>query len=58
MWCEKGMIIIKARSALSIPQNTKQVVVPKTEGNTWKIEKYCTNCGMINHNVEICKKKE
>ncbi len=58
MWCEKGMIIIKARSALSIPQNTKQVVVPKTQGNTWKIEKYCTNCGMINHNVEICKKKE
>jgi hypothetical protein len=30
MWCEKGMIIIKARSALSIPQNTKHVVVPKT----------------------------
>jgi hypothetical protein len=23
-----------------------------------KIDKYCTNCGMINHNVETCKKKK
>jgi hypothetical protein len=31
---------------------------PKTHNNTRKIDKYCTNYGMINHNVETCKKKK
>jgi hypothetical protein len=30
MLCEKEMTTIKIRSALSIPQNIKQVVPPKT----------------------------
>ncbi len=30
MLCEEGMAIAKARNALSIPQNTKQVAPPKT----------------------------
>jgi hypothetical protein len=29
MLCGKGMIIVELRSALSIPQNIKQVVSPK-----------------------------
>jgi hypothetical protein len=30
MLCEKGMTTIEARSALSVPQNTKQATPPKT----------------------------
>ncbi len=58
MLCQEGMTTIKARSALSIPQNTKQATPTKTQSNTRKIDKYCTNYGMTNHNVETCKKKE
>ncbi len=58
MLCEEGMIIAKTRSALLIPHNIKQATPPKTQSNTWKIDKYCTNYGMINHNVETCKKKK
>ncbi len=52
------MITTKVRSALSIPQSIKQVVLAKTQNNTGKTDKHCTNCGMINHNVETCKKKK
>jgi len=58
MLCEEGMTILKARNAFSVPQNTKQVVPTKTQGNIGKIDKYCTNYGMTNHNVETCKKKK
>jgi hypothetical protein len=58
MFCEESMITTKAKSALSVPQSTKQVTPTKTQSNTWKIEKHCTNCGMMNHNVETCKKKK
>jgi hypothetical protein len=33
MFCEEGMIIIEARSAISTPQNTKQLASMKTESN-------------------------
>jgi hypothetical protein len=58
MLCEKGMTIIKARNALSIPQNTKQVVPLNTQSNIGKTNKHYTNYGMTNHNVETCKKKK
>ncbi len=58
MLCEEGMIIAEARSALLIPQNIKQVVLTKTQSNIGKNDKHCTNYGMINHNVETCKKKK
>ncbi len=45
MLCEEGMIIAKARSALLVQHNTKYVAPPKTQSNTGKIDKYCTNCG-------------
>jgi hypothetical protein len=41
-----------------MPQNTKQVAPPKTQSNTNNIDKHYTNCGMTNHNVKTCKKKE
>jgi hypothetical protein len=52
------MTIAEGRNAFSIPHNTKQVAPPKTQSNTRKNDKYCTNCGMNNHNVETCKKKK
>ncbi len=58
MLCEKRMTIAKARSVISVPHSTKQVAPPKTQTNTWKTDKYCTNCGMNNHSVETCRKKE
>jgi hypothetical protein len=58
MLCEEGITITKARSVLSIPKNTKQTIVPETQGNERKTNKYCTNYGMINHNVETCKMKK
>jgi hypothetical protein len=56
MLCEEGMIIIETRSALSVPQNTKQATPAKTQNNKRKIDKHCINCGMTNHNVETCRK--
>ncbi len=47
MLCEEGMITVKARNALSIPQSIKQVIPTKTQSNIGKIDKHCTNCGMI-----------
>jgi hypothetical protein len=58
MLCEKGMTIAKKRNALLVPQNTKHAALVKTHSNTWKTNKHCTNCGMMNHNVETCKKKK
>jgi hypothetical protein len=57
MLCEKDMIILEARNAFLVPQNTKHVAPTKTQNNIGKIDKYCTNCGMMNHNVETCRKK-
>jgi hypothetical protein len=54
MMCEEGMTITKARIALLVPQNIKQVVLTKTKSNIRKTYKHCTNCGMTNHNVETC----
>jgi hypothetical protein len=58
MLCEKGMTTTKSRSAFSIPQSTKKATLMKTRSNTWKTNKHCTNCGMLNHNVETCNKKK
>jgi len=58
MLCEEGMIIIEAKSALSIPQNIEHVTPPKTKNNIGKTSKYCTNCEMNNHNVKTCIKKK
>jgi NRPS condensation-like uncharacterized protein len=58
MLCEKGMTIIKAKSALLRPQSTKQTILGKTQSNVGKIDKYYTNYGMTNHNVETYKKKK
>jgi len=55
---EEGMIIAKTRSAFSIPHNTKHATPPKTKNNIKKTNKYYTNYGMTNHNVETCKKKK
>jgi hypothetical protein len=58
MLSEKGMTIIEMRNPLSIPQGTKQVTPPKTQSNIGKINKFYTNCGMNNHYMETCRKKE
>jgi len=58
MLCEKRMIIVEARNALLIPQSTVHVAPPKTQSNTRKTNKLCTNYGMTNHNVETCRKKK
>jgi hypothetical protein len=52
------MTIAEGRNAFSIPHNIKQVAPPKTQSNTRNNDKYCTNCGMNNHNVETCKKEK
>jgi hypothetical protein len=52
------MTIAEGRNAFSIPHNTKQVAPPKIQSNTRNNDKYCTNCGMNNHNVETCKKEK
>ncbi len=58
MLCEKGMTITKTRSALLIPHSIKKAILTKTQSNTRKIDKHCTNCGLTNHNVETCKKNK
>ncbi len=58
MLYEEGMTIVEVRIALLIPQRTKQAAPPKAQSNIGKINKYCTNYGMNNHNVETCKKKK
>jgi hypothetical protein len=58
MLCEEGMIIVKVRSGLLVPQNTKQITPPETQNNIRKTDKFCTNCGMINHSVETSRKKK
>jgi hypothetical protein len=58
MLCEEIMTITEGRDVFSIPHNTKQVAPPKAQSNIKKNDKYYTNCGMNNHNVETCKKKK
>ncbi len=58
MLCEEEMTTTKASSALLVPKSTKHVAPPKTQNNTGKTNKYCTNCGMTNQNVETCIKKK
>ncbi len=58
MLCEEGMTILEVRNTFLVPQNTKHVAPRKTQSNIGKIDKYCTNCGMTNHNVETCRKKK
>ncbi len=58
MLCEEGMTITKARSALRVPQSIKNAIPTKTQSNTRKIDKHCTNCGMTNHNVATCRNKK
>ncbi len=45
MLCEEDINTTKTRSALSVPQNTKQATLAKTQSNIGKIDKHCTNCG-------------
>ncbi len=58
MLCEEGMITAEIRSALLIPQSTKLATPMKTQNNTRKIDKHCTNYGMTNHNMDTCRKKK
>jgi hypothetical protein len=58
MLCEEGMTTVEARSILSIPHSTKHATSPKTQCNIGKTNKYYTNYGMTNHNVETCRKKK
>jgi hypothetical protein len=58
MLCEEGMISIKERSALLVPHSIKQIALAKTHSNIGTLDKHCTNCGMVNHNAETCKKKK
>ncbi len=58
MLCEEKMITIETKSSLLVPHSTKQVTPPKTHSNIGKIDKYYTNCGMNNHNVETCRNKK
>ncbi len=58
MLYEENMTIAEARNALLVPQNIKHAILAKTQNNTWKINKHCTNCEMTNHNVETCRKKK
>jgi orotate phosphoribosyltransferase-like protein len=58
MLCEEGMITTETKNELSVPQNTKEVTLVKTQDNIGKTNKHCINCGMTNHNVETCKKKK
>jgi hypothetical protein len=58
MLCEEGMTTIEARNALSVLHNIKEVILAKTENNTRKNHKHCTNYGMANHNMETCRKKK
>ncbi len=58
MLCEEGMTTAEARSALLVPQSTKHATLAKTQSNTKKTNKHCTNCGMTNHNVETCRKNK
>jgi hypothetical protein len=58
MLCEEGMTTIETKNALSIPQSIKQTILVKTQSNTRKTNKHCTNCGMVNHNVETYRKKK
>jgi hypothetical protein len=61
MLCEKGMttIVIKTKiTLLVLPQNIKHATPPKTQNNIGRTNKYCTNCEINNHNVEICIKKK
>ncbi len=58
MLCEEGMTTTQARSALLVPQSTKHATPAKTQSNIGKTDKYCTNCGMTNHNVKTCRKKK
>ncbi len=57
MLCEEEMIIVEARNAFLVPQIIKQATPLKTQSNTRKTDKYCTNCEMNNHNVKTCRKK-
>jgi hypothetical protein len=54
---EEGMITAKARSSLSVPHSIKHATPSKTQNNIKNTNKYCTNYGMINHNVETCINK-
>jgi len=46
------------RSELSIPQNTKDTTLMKTQSITRETNEYYINCGMTKHNVDTCKKKK
>ncbi len=56
--CEEGLITTEESNALLMPQSTKQTSLPKTQGNIGTINKFCTNYGMTNHNVETCIKEQ
>jgi len=55
---EKCMIITKARNVLLVSQSIKHAIITKTQSNIGKTNKYYTNYGMKNHNVETCRKKK
>jgi len=52
------MITIETKNTFLIPCIIKHVAPQKTQSNIRKIDKYYTNYGMIDHNVETCRKKK
>jgi len=60
LFCEEGIFEVEAISNLSIPQNSKIVLIQKPSIVPEKTRMYYTNCHRTNHNVETyrIKRKE
>ncbi len=57
MVCEEGISEVEVISNLSIPQNSKTILVQKLQIVLEKTWTYCRNCHRKNHNVETCRIK-
>ncbi len=56
--CEEGMTPVEAQNALLVPQFSNFVIITKPQTQIRKIGKHCTNCGLDNHNVDMCRVKK
>jgi uncharacterized membrane protein YobD (UPF0266 family) len=55
--CEEGIFEVEAINNLSIPHNSKTILVKKPHTIIKKIGIYYTNCHTTNHNIETCRVK-
>jgi hypothetical protein len=55
--CENGIYEVKAISDLSIPQNSKSILIQKPQIVLKKTWMYYTNYHKTSHNVETCRTK-